>query len=80
MNIPDRINARWIATLENAQLINAEAQLHADFRAHEVAEKSRSGPRYVLLQGPPKLITAWQRWLLVNNETRTRGLNPQRSR
>ncbi len=74
MTIPDRIDARWIATLEDAQLVNAEATLHADFHAKEMAEKRRAGSRYVLLQGPPPLVDAWLRWLLVSNATRTRGL------
>jgi hypothetical protein len=74
MKIPDRINARWIATLVDDQLVAAEADLHADFRRYESAEKTRSGARYVLLQGPSDLVNAWHRWLLVNNETRRRGL------
>lgn len=78
MNIPDYINARWIATLGDEQLMTAEAELHAKFRAAERAEKDRSGARYMLLQGPAALVTAWQRWLLVSNETRNRGLVVQR--
>lgn len=74
MKIPDRIDARWIATLVDDQLIAAEADLHADFRRHESVEKNRSGARYVLLQGPSDLVNAWHRWLLVSNETRKRGL------
>ena len=74
MTIPDRINARWIATLGNEQLIKAEAQLRAVFHRQESAEKARCGSRYILLQGPSDLVNAWQRWLLVNNETRSRGL------
>ncbi|HEY9226085.1 MAG TPA: hypothetical protein VIP11_05530 [Gemmatimonadaceae bacterium] len=74
MTIPDRVDARWIATLDNTQLEAAEAELHAVFRVQETAAKSRSGPRYVLLQGPAALVNAWHRWLLVNNEARTRGL------
>jgi hypothetical protein len=74
MNIPDRINSHWIASLEDKQLVTAEAELHAAFRTHETAEKRRSGARYVLLQGPPALVNAWHRWLLVSNETRSRGL------
>jgi hypothetical protein len=74
MDMPDRINARWIATLGDDQLIKAEAQLHAVFREHETIEKTRSRARYVLLQGPPALVNAWHRWLLVSNETRNRGL------
>jgi hypothetical protein len=74
MTIPDRINARWIATLNDKQLITAEAQLHKVFRAQEQTEKVRKGAQYMLLHGPATLVTAWQRWLLVNNETRSRGL------
>ena len=74
MNIPERINARWIATLADEQLVTAEAELHATFRANERTEKARSGPRYMLLQGPAALVNSWQRWLLVSNETRSRGL------
>jgi hypothetical protein len=74
VTIPDHINARWIATLGNDQLVVAEAQLHANFREHETVEKRRSGARYMLLQGPAPLVNAWLRWLLVSNETRSRGL------
>jgi len=74
MKIPDNINARWIATLGDDQLIKAEAQLHAVFHRRESAEKARSGSRYMLLQGPSDLVNAWHRWLLVSNETRNRGL------
>jgi hypothetical protein len=74
MIIPDRIKANWIATLEDEQLIAAEAELHADFQEKERTEKDRTGPRYILLQGPAALVNAWQRWLLLSNETRCRGL------
>lgn len=74
MTIPDHVDARWIATLGDDQLVRVEAQLHGDFRQHEAAEKSRSGARYMLLQGPPTLVNAWLRWLMVSNEARTRGL------
>ncbi len=74
MTIPDRINSRWIATLGNDQLVKAESLLHAAFHEQEVAEKRRKGARYVLLQGPAGLVTAWHRWLLVSNEARVRGL------
>jgi hypothetical protein len=79
VKIPDHINGRWIAALGNDQLVNAEAQLHAVFHRHESAEKARSGSRYMLLQGPSDLVNAWQRWLLVSNETRSRGLVVRRA-
>ena len=74
MIIPDQTNARWMATLNDEQLVEAEAQLHAAFCEQNDAEKRRSGARYMLLQGPPALVNAWHRWLLVNNETKHRGL------
>jgi len=74
MKIPDHVNARWMATLVDDQLISAEAELHAVFRRQETVEKTRAGARYMLLQGPSALVNAWQRWLLVSNETRDRGL------
>jgi hypothetical protein len=80
VTIPDHVNARWCASLGNDQLIAAEAKLHADFRTQEKAEKTRTGGRYVLLQGPPELVSAWHRWLLVSNETRARGLTVRHAR
>lgn len=77
MTIPDQISHRWIATLDNDQLVTAEAELHAVFRAQEKTEKARSGARYVLLQGPTTLVNAWQRWMLLSNATRGRGLTAQ---
>ena len=74
MIIPDYINARWIATLLDDQLIKAEAELHEVFHRQESVEKTRAGTRYMLLQGPPALVNAWQRWLMVSNETWSRGL------
>jgi hypothetical protein len=74
MSIPQNVTARWAATLADQQLIETELELHAVFRAVEAKEKQRSGSRYMLLQGPAALVTAWHRWLLVSNETRSRGL------
>ena len=78
MIIPDRVNARWIDTLDNDQLCAAEGALHATFIEQEKLEKHRRGAHYVLLEGPEALVMAWHRWLLVNNETRNRGLFVQR--
>ena len=79
MTIPEYITSRWIASLGDDQLTAAEATLFTAFRRHETAEKSRAGARYVLLQGPPALVSAWHRWLLVNNEARQRGLAIRRT-
>jgi hypothetical protein len=74
MTVPDRVTADWIATLGNAQLVDVESRLHAEFQKENVAEKRRAGSRYTLLQGPTVLVNAWLRWLLVSNEARSRGL------
>jgi hypothetical protein len=78
MTIPDHVDSRWIATLGDDQLVKAEAELHGHFREYETAEKRRAGARYILLQGPPALVNAWLRWLLVSNAARTRGLAVRR--
>lgn len=74
MLIPDRINARWIATLADDELVTAEAQLYHDYRTRDAAERSRAGAGYVLLQGPATLVTAWHRWGLLSNAARARRL------
>ena len=60
MLLPEKVNARWIATLGNDQLLEAEAQLHALFKKEETAEKRRTGARYTMLRGPEALVTAWR--------------------
>ena len=74
MTIPGSVNARWIATLGDDQLVKAEATLHKVFRTQEKSQKQRSGARYVLLQGPPTLVNAYLQWLLVSDAARTRGI------
>ena len=76
--IPERVNRRWIAQLDDVELAHAESELHADFTRQDTAEKARAGTRYRLLEGPATLVHAWNRWLLVSNEARTRGLATNR--
>lgn len=78
MKIPDSISHRWIATLDNDQLVTAEAELHLAFSAAEKTEKARTGGQYMLLQGPATLVNAWQRWTMLRNETQSRGIVVQR--
>jgi hypothetical protein len=80
MTIPDKVNASWIATLADDKLLKAETKLHAEFLKEESAEKKRKGSDYTMLRGPQSLVDAWLRWLMVNNETLTRGLVVQRRR
>lgn len=74
MTLPAKVNARWIATLGDSQLLEAESMLHAEFVDQEAAEKRQAGSRYTMLRGPESLVAAWLRWLLVNNETHARGV------
>jgi hypothetical protein len=77
MEIPLRVNTRWMATLDDASILEAESILHTDFRQQDTAEKQRRGTRYRLLEGPASLVDAWMRWQSVINETRRRGLAKQ---
>lgn len=74
MVLPEKVNARWIAELGNEELLEAEAQLHSVFQKEEKAEKARTGARYTMLRGPETLVSAWHRWLMVSNATRSRGM------
>lgn len=74
MLLPERVTAAWIATLADPQLLQVESDLHGEFFVEETDEKRRRGGNYTLLQGPESLVTAWHRWMMVNNEVRTRGL------
>jgi hypothetical protein len=74
MLIPDRVNTKWLGTLDDVAVVEAESDLHADFNTKDAAEKVRRGTSYRLLQGPSTLVDAWMRWQLVNKETVRRGL------
>lgn len=74
MTIPERITARWVATLSNEDLQLAERSLHGTFTSEEAAEQERRGTAYNLLRGPESLTNAWLRWCMVCNATRDRGL------
>lgn len=74
IEIPTHVNARWIATLGDEQLVAAESQSFSAYCVREIAEKNRAGSRYMLLQGPSALVNAWQQWQLLNSEARARGV------
>jgi hypothetical protein len=74
MLIPERVNLKWLGTLDDVAVVEAESDLHADFNTQDAAEKARRGTNYRLLQGPSTLVDAWMRWQLVNKETVRRGL------
>lgn len=74
MTFPDHISARWIDSLTDEELQQAEWELRANFAQQESMEKARRGARYDLMRGPEELTFAWMRWSMVNNATRERGL------
>lgn len=74
MTIPERITARWIATLSNEELQAAEKTLHGSFDEQDASERRRRGGEYSLMQAPETLTNAWLRWSMVCNATRDRGL------
>ena len=74
MRVPEHVNAAWIESLADDQLMQAEAKLHALFCVQEKREKARAGARYSMMRGPEPLIAAWHRWLMVNNEALHRGM------
>jgi hypothetical protein len=78
LKIPEKVNAAWVESLGDAQLISAEAALRKQFAEEESAEKERKGPRYSMFRGPASLMTAWTRWLLVSNEAIARRVAVKR--
>jgi hypothetical protein len=74
MLIPERVNSKWIATLDDAAILDVETTLHSDFREQDLLEKNKRGTRYRMLEGPAVLVDAWMRWQAVSNEARRRGL------
>jgi hypothetical protein len=76
--VPTRINAAWIGTLSDTDLLAMETELHNRFEDIERAEKRLRGAKYDLVRGSEELINAWDRWSRVNNATRVRNLAPRR--
>jgi hypothetical protein len=76
VSLPDRINSKWIATLDDAALVQAERQLHVAFNTLEREQKRILGARYQMMRSPDALLAAWQRWSIVNNAVRSRRLMP----
>lgn len=74
MTLPDRITGRWIATLSDAELQEAERELHAAFAERETVEKGRRGSDYDLMRGTEPLTAAWMRWSMVRNASLLRGV------
>jgi hypothetical protein len=78
MKYPDRIDGRWIDSLSDNELIDAENTLKQRFSREEKAEKKRMGDDYSIMRGPEALTSAWSRWSMVSAATRDRGLKARR--
>jgi hypothetical protein len=76
--VPEKINAAWIKTLADEDLIDVEARLHERFTVLDSRHKRLRGGEYSLMRGPTELIDAWDRWSRVSMATRTRSLVPRR--
>jgi hypothetical protein len=76
--VPERINAAWIKTLEDEDLIAVEERLYGRFQALDNKEKKRRGGRYLMFNGPAELLTAWDRWCRVRNALQGRSLAARR--
>jgi len=74
--VPARIQAAWINTLSDRDLLDVESQLRDLFFRLEGIEKKKFGRKYDLFRGPAELMEAWDRWSRVHTATRERSLNP----
>jgi len=78
--LPERITAVWISSLADTDLVDVEWRLHQVFAKVETEQKKILGASYQLMRGPEVLLAAWQRWSMVSNATRARGLHPRNNR
>ena len=76
--VPDRINATWIKTLADEDLVDIEERLYGRFLILDNKEKKLRGGRYVMFRGPEELLTAWDRWCRVRNALQFRSLTARR--
>lgn len=77
--VPETMTRSWIDSLSNEDLVAVERRLHDRFTVLERREKKLRGERYELMRGSAELMSAWDRWSRVSNETRERSLRPDRT-
>jgi hypothetical protein len=80
MQLPEYITSKWIDSLGNDSLLDAESNLHQIFSALEQEEKARGGANYSMMHGSADLMAAWDRWSRVSTAVRARGLHRRRER
>ena len=76
---PDPIDNRWIDTLSDAELVEAEFALRTRYAALETRERERGGDRYDRMRGSPAATSAWVQWSMVRNASRSRGVRMRRA-
>ena len=79
MQLPEYITTKWIDSLGNDSLLEAELSLHKIFSALEQEEKAQGGANYSMMRGSADLMAAWDRWSRVSTAVRARGLYRKRA-
>jgi hypothetical protein len=74
--VPERIDAAWISTLADEDIIAIEARLQARFAILDSREKKLRGQSYNLMRGPADLVLAWDRWSRIRSARQSRKLQP----
>lgn len=77
--VPEKINAAWISTLADEDLLDVESRLYERFAVLDRRHKQLRGRDYNLMRGPTALIDAWDRWSRVAVATKTRSLIVRRA-
>ena len=77
--VPESLNAEWIDSLTDEELLDVERRTHEKFVLIERREKKQRGDRYNLMRGSAELMDAWDRWGRIANATRERSLRPIRA-
>ena len=75
MKLPERINASWVDSLADGELLSVESQLHEAFNVLENEERQLRGDQYALARGSAALMLAWRHWNMASLATRARGLH-----
>ena len=78
MQVPEHITSKWIDSLGNESLLDAESNLHKIFSDLEQEEKAQVGASYNLMHSSANVMAAWDRWSRVSTAVRARGLHRRR--
>jgi hypothetical protein len=76
--VPEYINAAWVDSLTDADILDIEARLHKRYSLIERRERKAQGDSYSLFRGSADLLKAWDRWSRISGATRARRLRIRR--